>query len=77
MNVCANNHVASHVFVICYMSELWRNVNAKSSSSHTLPLCSRACQSSCQALIARAVVDYTADVTRNVGVVASCSLGVM
>lgn len=33
-------------------------------------------QSSCQTLIARAVVDYTADVTCNVGVVASCSLRV-
>lgn len=76
MYVRANNHATRRVFVgmVRYMSELWRN--AKPSSSRTLSLRSHVYQSSCQALIARAVVDYTADVMRNVGVVASCSLEV-
>lgn len=44
--------------------------------SLSLSLCSHVSQSSCQALIAWAVVDYSADAMRNAGVVASGRPGV-
>lgn len=71
MYACANKHVTMHVFR--YIDYLKCYIMLIPNTPEALSPCSHVSQCSCQALIAWSVTVAAG----NVGVVASCSLGVM